>query len=1033
MKNIIKISFASLVIFFLTLSSVNAGWNNFRDYETIIITGQRVPEFLNVSVDLVYIYSYDQNTNEWRQITFQIDEKDNGSDYFITPNQVIDSNDEILFMAKDAGDKAEPTRWIEDEESRQYVRYEFEIADPLDAGQKKYVYIYRSSLLTSEPTLPVYMDYVSRTQGYSDTVRAAGYIEGHNERGVPNTWKIPVAAGGNGLDILDRQKARVNGKYKIGWFTKDIKLTENNLGGDGIQIKTGPIRTIRDIKYKTTISGITITVGTFKYSFYPYNIVALGTTKILTSEYNISLIRQSFDLNTNAVGMLFNNYKPENSDIIIDGSSDVVIKDIDPSPEVNWYMCSGAPGTFVMINEFTPPANANYRLYYYDSLGGGTDDGTGDTGTAGAYGDTGILYTGSKIEGQFSLPYVTYFLPANQSAGVGLTMVDYNKNPLTVIPVSENYTPPEEIAISLPDTTIPEQMTINVPIIIGNLKEQDITSCQLTVQFDSSALSINGVSSLNTLVENWEQPVINLASDSIDIFLLGSIALQDSGTLIYLTITAIGTEGLNSPLHFNYAQFNLGDPIAILGDGSCTITAPLHVTISLPDTSAIENSSITVPITIDDVTGMNVKSCHLEIQYSKYILFAESVSVQGTKSQEWSVNAKYNIGLLTLDLSGENPLSESGTLIKIVFNVRGSSGQTSSLHFKRAIFSGGAPVAIPQDGQILVTGLPLPELQVSISDSTKQSGSLLRLPIKVSSLTGLDIYNYRINLSFADNVLDFRGLDISGSITEMWGEPVVSDFGDNIMIGAFGTIPLQGAGSLIYLNFNVIGIDGSSSVIHFDNMAVSSTSVLLITNDGTIFVEGVVPVELSSFSADYNNNSVILNWTTQTETNNYGFYIQRKQENNLDWETIGFVKGVGTTIIPQSYQFIDRDVQSGKWFYRLSQQDMDGAINFSHSIEIEILVLKGFSLKQNYPNPFNSSTIISYELSENGKEVNLQIYNLKGHLIRKLVQNEIQNSGNHQVIWDGRDQNGKRISSGVYYYQLQAGKVNISKKMVLIE
>jgi len=194
-----------------------------------------------------------------------------------------------------------------------------------------------------------------------------------------------------------------------------------------------------------------------------------------------------------------------------------------------------------------------------------------------------------------------------------------------------------------------------------------------------------------------------------------------------------------------------------------------------------------------------------------------------------------------------------------------------------------------------------------------------------------------------------------------------------------------------------------------------------------------VPVELSSFSADYNNNSVILNWTTQTETNNYGFYIQRKQENNLDWETIGFVKGVGTTIIPQSYQFIDRDVQSGKWFYRLSQQDMDGAINFSHSIEIEILVLKGFSLKQNYPNPFNSSTIISYELSENGKEVNLQIYNLKGHLIRKLVQNEIQNSGNHQVIWDGRDQNGKRISSGVYYYQLQAGKVNISKKMVLIE
>ena len=85
-----------------------------------------------------------------------------------------------------------------------------------------------------------------------------------------------------------------------------------------------------------------------------------------------------------------------------------------------------------------------------------------------------------------------------------------------------------------------------------------------------------------------------------------------------------------------------------------------------------------------------------------------------------------------------------------------------------------------------------------------------------------------------------------------------------------------------------------------------------------------------------------------------------------------------------------------------------------------------FSLSQNYPNPFNPSTTISYELPISGF-VNLKIYDLLGREVATLVNKE-QQKGNYQVSFDG-----SKLSSGVYYYRLQAGDFIQTKKMILIK
>ena len=90
----------------------------------------------------------------------------------------------------------------------------------------------------------------------------------------------------------------------------------------------------------------------------------------------------------------------------------------------------------------------------------------------------------------------------------------------------------------------------------------------------------------------------------------------------------------------------------------------------------------------------------------------------------------------------------------------------------------------------------------------------------------------------------------------------------------------------------------------------------------------------------------------------------------------------------------------------------------------------GFKLEQNYPNPFNPSTTIRYHLPKT-TEVVLKIYNIFGQEVRTLV-NERQAAGVNSVIWDGKDQSGKEVSSGIYFYGLQTGESILSRKMSFV-
>ena len=196
-----------------------------------------------------------------------------------------------------------------------------------------------------------------------------------------------------------------------------------------------------------------------------------------------------------------------------------------------------------------------------------------------------------------------------------------------------------------------------------------------------------------------------------------------------------------------------------------------------------------------------------------------------------------------------------------------------------------------------------------------------------------------------------------------------------------------------------------------------------------------IPVELISFTANAIGSDVELEWQTATETNNMGFSVERskmsKHNGQMDWESIGFVQGSGTTTEQRIYLFTDENVSPGNYQYRLKQIDFDGSYTFSNIIEVEVNIPYEFALEQNYPNPFNPSTKIKYSIPLVGTRdrvsVLLKVYDVLGNEIATLV-NEEKSPGNYDVDFDGTG-----LTSGIYFYKLQAGNFIQTKKMIFMK
>jgi hypothetical protein len=226
-------------------------------------------------------------------------------------------------------------------------------------------------------------------------------------------------------------------------------------------------------------------------------------------------------------------------------------------------------------------------------------------------------------------------------------------------------------------------------------------------------------------------------------------------------------------------------------------------------------------------------------------------------------------------------------------------------------------------------------------------------------------------------------------------------------------------------------VTGNNSSEHATFDAVPNDAVAASWNDATTLdtygTDAPFPVELSSFNAISKGKGVELVWQTASETNNYGFEIEKKQSGS-SWTTLGFKQGQGTCNCVTNYSYSDNTVNRGKVEYRLKQIDRDGKFTYSNIVEAVVgLSPNAVELSSNYPNPFNPSTSISFMLGTTGN-ASLIVYDVLGKEVA-VIANGLFNAGEMNTF----NFNASHLTSGVYYYRLTSDAKVETRKMLLMK
>jgi len=235
------------------------------------------------------------------------------------------------------------------------------------------------------------------------------------------------------------------------------------------------------------------------------------------------------------------------------------------------------------------------------------------------------------------------------------------------------------------------------------------------------------------------------------------------------------------------------------------------------------------------------------------------------------------------------------------------------------------------------------------------------------------------------------------------------------------------------------------SVTSFPHNTIYRDLAFVITGEGD-----ELPVELSSFTGIFNSElcSSTLNWTTQTESQNVGWYVYRGESNDPSESIVlnpQMIQGAGNSAEPTYYQYddvSDLEFDSNYWYW-IESVGQDGSHELMGPIVVKTLseefnpdapeLADQYGLLQNYPNPFNPVTYFQFKLPEDCVGT-LEVYDIRGRLVATVFTDQsLEKDSIDPIRWVAEDDNGIALNSGIYFYKLKTDDDVFTKKMIIIK
>ena len=527
--------------------------------------------------------------------------------------------------------------------------------------------------------------------------------------------------------------------------------------------------------------------------------------------------------------------------------------------------------------------------------------------------------------------------------------------------------------------------TVSIPVFIGETTGKNIYAVGITISYDQNVLTANSANTTGTIADMWGTPTYEIIPGTIIIGMAGSTPLSgpDSSKLINIAFNISGGEGQTSVLHFVDAMFNEGDPPANTKDGLFTVTSQYTISGKIGYYSDFLNKPI--PNTIVQLTGGAIATDitdnlgNYEFLNLGQLNYTVKPSHDGDLGDaitpyDASLVLQYYVQLITL-----TPYQ------KIAADVSGNGSITpwDASQILRYYVGDISDFPIGDDWKCV-------PVSFQIDDSNWQIAP--------------DSLNYN-PLSQNETGQDYYGI-IYGDVSGNWSLPSPVLLKDQIDIPITSLLKAE----------PIYGLPGSTIEIPFEfqNLTATYSFGAMLEFDQTVFkVKEIVTTDM-----------------TQKWTLSY-----RQHGDTLRLAMAGNEAVDGSSVLAVARFDISPDIKQDGYHdllvHRLSLNEIE-EINATTRIQYiaKSLIPTSFQLLQNHPNPFNASTDIRFELPE-ASRVKIKIYNLQGQEVRTLLD-ENREAGYHSIHFDGGNNHGQLLSSGVYIYQLQTNSDIATKKMIII-
>jgi len=470
----------------------------------------------------------------------------------------------------------------------------------------------------------------------------------------------------------------------------------------------------------------------------------------------------------------------------------------------------------------------------------------------------------------------------------------------------------------------------------------------------------------------------------------------DGGTTWYLDTTGIGGYMGN----FNDVTFTPGGKAWAVGDyGKIVATyaggPQPSVTVSLPDTIVAPGDTFSYNIYISDVAlEDSIFSYDFKLYFDTAFVEYLGLDITGTLSDGFSIDSNliYQDTLL-VSAASATAITYSGTLLMLKFavNVNAQAMDTVYISFEDFAFNENIPGVVFDYGSIIIAG--------PLYGDVSADGS-------ISSFDASLILQYRVDkITLSDTALTAADVSANGTVSAFDAALILQYVAGYITEFQAG---FMFAPKEAYKNFIALLNKGFE-----DNELV----------EYSVYIKDVKDIYSSEISLRFSGLELI-GCERPNDTEDF------LMESN--------VKDKVLKVALAGYKSVSGNVEVVKIKFRKVSNDVNISLDKVIVNEVEIKVSDGsgvsvpdrYELNQNYPNPFNSETVIRYQLPE-GNRVEISVYNILGQRVRILVDKEM-NAGYYNVKWDGRNDSGSVVASGIYIVKMKAGNFFKVRKLIYL-